>query len=172
MLMVYFMDNLDRKREIYISKHASNTDFHLNICGLFITLLMQYSHPWRIVNTFYPILIFSVIMFIKVIFIRRSRLNRIFFFKGFVAMMFGVFFFIRGLDDDNDYLRINHGLWHCSASIATFYLWQSIDKDKPVQSLKNVKLTSQARFELLKVVKVILTLKFFTPLEHKQPHYQ
>ena len=50
--------------------------------------------------------------------------------KGCLIMAVGIIGFAKGLDDENDYLRLWHGLWHCFGSVAYFYLWQSIDKDR------------------------------------------
>lgn len=171
MLMVYFMDNLDVKGNFMISKHNSLSDLQLNLFGLFIVMIMQANHPWELYNTIYPIMFYTVLLMFKVLFIRRSRLNTRYFLKGVFFMVFAVFFFARGLNDDNDVLRLSHGLWHLFGGISSFYLWQSIDKDKPHSAVKNLKLTAQPRFELWPVVKSLLKLQFFTRQDAYLPHY-
>ena len=44
--------------------------------------------------------------------------------------MLAFYCFGRGLDDDNDYLRIFHGMWHCFGSVAIFYINQSVDRNQ------------------------------------------
>ena len=167
MLMVYFMDNLDKRGDLYFSKHSSNTDTQLNLIGLFITMIMQANHPWKLENTTTPILIFVGVLCLKLVFVRKSRLNKYYFGRGVSIMTFAVYFFIRGLDDKNDFLRLNHGLWHCCCGLSSFYLWQSIDKDKGDLSIKNIKLSPQPRFELVTVLKKLLKLEFFQSQEVK-----
>jgi hypothetical protein len=43
---------------------------------------------------------------------------------GLNLLIPAIYFFIKGLDDENDYLRINHGMWHLFIGIAFFYLYQ------------------------------------------------
>ena len=39
-------------------------------------------------------------------------------------MLISLFFFYKGLDDLNDYLRIWHALWHFFVGITSFYFMQ------------------------------------------------
>jgi predicted membrane channel-forming protein YqfA (hemolysin III family) len=45
------------------------------------------------------------------------------FYIGLAFMAIALFFFVRGLDDDNDYLRFNHGLWHLFVGISFYFLY-------------------------------------------------
>jgi predicted membrane channel-forming protein YqfA (hemolysin III family) len=45
---------------------------------------------------------------------------------GTIALVF----FVRGLDEDNDYLRINHGLWHFFVGLAIYFVYHSKQKGK------------------------------------------
>ena len=40
---------------------------------------------------------------------------------GISALCVGIFFFVDGLDDPNDYLRISHGIWHVCASAFGYF---------------------------------------------------
>ena len=40
-------------------------------------------------------------------------------------MITAFYFFYRGLDDYNDYLRFYHGMWHLFISFFAFWMWQS-----------------------------------------------
>lgn len=122
-LMIYWMDNLQHKENgTYHSKQFCNTDLILNLCGLFLTMIMQANHPWELQNTIIPILIFIAICLFKNICIRPARFNKAYMKRGLIWMGLAVYCFIKGLDEDSDYLRIYHGLWHCGGSISSFYL--------------------------------------------------
>ena len=38
----------------------------------------------------------------------------------------GIYFFIKGLNEYDDYLRFNHGMWHLCAGISSLYGFQSL----------------------------------------------
>mmetsp|Transcript_27135 Transcript_27135/g.26796 ORF Transcript_27135/g.26796 Transcript_27135/m.26796 type:complete len:116 (+) Transcript_27135:243-590(+) len=110
-LIIYWMDNLQVKgKNIYSSRLLCDVDIMLNFGGLFLTMLMQLNHPWEIKNTITPILIFGSICIIKNLFYRPSRFNRKYVIKGSVILCFAVICFIKALDEENDYLRLYHGL--------------------------------------------------------------
>ena len=130
-LAITLMDNLDRKPDgSYASVHFSRTDLHLGMIGFIITLIMQFKHPWRLENTLIPILIFFAIMGIKNTFIRRPRIDWYYFNRGFSFMSIAAVFFVLGLDENKDYLRFYHGMWHCFVGISSVYLRQMIPKDQ------------------------------------------
>jgi Protein of unknown function (DUF3522) len=160
MLFVYWMDNLYYKKGSYYSKHSVPTDLHLNMIGLFLTMLMQAKGPWALENTIYPILLYFILFILKVLFVRRPRFNGYYIKRGACMLFIAIFFFSKGLDENTDYLRINHGMWHCFVGISSFFLWQSIDKDRVISS-EIIKYPNQPRFEIRFVLKKILTLNFF-----------
>jgi predicted membrane channel-forming protein YqfA (hemolysin III family) len=45
---------------------------------------------------------------------------------GTLFLCVGLFFFVDGLDDDNDYLRLSHGIWHLSASVFGYYCIEAV----------------------------------------------
>jgi predicted membrane channel-forming protein YqfA (hemolysin III family) len=53
---------------------------------------------------------------------RIPRFNRNFYI-AFGILIIAMVFFVRGLDEDNDYLRLNHGLWHMSASLSAYFFF-------------------------------------------------
>lgn len=161
MLFIYWMDNLSKKNGSYYSKHVSSTDLQLNMTGLFITMLMQANHPWRLQNTLIPIFLFLALFILKICFIRKPRYNSYYVKRGTGLLLVAVFFFIRGLDEHKDYLRINHGMWHCFVGFSSFYLWQSIDKDRSEEG-KIVKCQYQPRFQFWTVIKKLFMMEFFT----------
>ena len=159
MLFVYWMDNLHEKNGQYYSKHVVPADIHLNTIGLFIVLLMQAKHAWRLENTIIPILIFIVLFILKLIFIGKSRFNRYYLTRGVGILLVAVYFFSKGLDEHSDYLRFYHGMWHCFVGFSSFFLWQSIDKDR-ADDTKILKCAYQTRFTFWSVLKHILFLGF------------
>ena len=62
-LFVYWMDNLQFKKNRYYSINNPDIDLQLLMIGFFITMIMQANHPWLLENTYIPILIF-VFLFI------------------------------------------------------------------------------------------------------------
>jgi hypothetical protein len=85
--------------------------------GLGLTLIAQQRNPWDLLNTIYPIIPYVVLLF--GCFVGSSpRLFRRSFSLGVLCMVPAVFCFYKGLDDDRDYLRIWHGLWHVSINAA------------------------------------------------------
>jgi predicted membrane channel-forming protein YqfA (hemolysin III family) len=46
---------------------------------------------------------------------------------GGVFAVIGFYFFVTGLDENNDYLRINHGMWHLTAGV---FVWNILDAVK------------------------------------------
>lgn len=89
--------------------------------------------PWNIVCTIIPILFSLSIVLVKIFLTREFiRVDKKIYS---LAALFGViagYFFYKGLDDLNDYLRLNHGLWHFFAGIAIylFYLGKEIKTEK------------------------------------------
>ena len=108
-----------------------------------------------------PIIIYFAAFILKLTFGRRPRFNSYFLKRGGGMLLIAIFFFIRGLDENQDYLRINHGMWHCLAGTSSFFIWQSIDKDKPIDA-ENVKYSNQNRYTYWYVIKRMLTLKVFS----------
>ena len=135
-LAIFLMDNLDYSSKDHSSQYECVTDRVLCYLGLFLTIIMQTKHPWDLENTVVPVVLFYLILIIKIVFVRRPRINRKNFNKGIMILGFGVICFYKGLDDENDYLRIWHGLWHCGGSISLFYFYQSLMKDKDIGNLQ------------------------------------
>ncbi len=61
------------------------------------------------------------------------------FHKGVAFLILSLVFFARGLDEDHDYLRISHGLWHCFGATSFYFMFSasvSIDIVKGEESHK------------------------------------
>ena len=92
-----------------------------------LTLFCQELGPWKIECTIIPILFCALCLLWNVCLIwpqleRRSHFNHLW-RRGFVLMALALIFFYRGLDEDNDYLRINHGLWHLCIGFSVYYYY-------------------------------------------------
>lgn len=133
-LAVFLMDNIDKSSQEYSSQHECVTDRALCYLALFLTMIMQTKHPWDLENTIVPVALFYMILVGKIIFYRAPRVNKVNLNKGLTVLGFGIICFYKGLDDNNDYLRIWHGMWHCCGSIALFFFYQSLMKDKSAGS--------------------------------------
>jgi hypothetical protein len=169
MLFIYWMDNLNFKKGNYFSTHTCPKDVHLNMLGLILVLIMQANHPWKLENTVIPIMVFFLALIFKTIFIRRPRYNSYYIKRGSIMLFIAICFFVKGLDEYTDYLRISHGMWHCFVQLSSFYLWQSIDKDAPLEGV--VKCESQKRFEFFTVFKTILYLRILKDVSSSNPKF-
>lgn len=160
MLFVYWMDNLHYKQGKYYSIHTPDTDFQLNMIALFITMIIQANHPWLIENTYVPILMFVFLFLLSVLLGRRPRFNLYYLKRGLGMLIIAICCFIKGLDEFSDYLRIYHGLWHCFIGFGSFFLWQSIDKDR--QDARPIhKFVKQPRFTFFQVIVNMLTFNSY-----------
>lgn len=95
-----------------------------NFISLIITFLFQFDHFWEIRNTIIPILLCIFCLVLNYVFCGVPKINKSYLLKGLGFLTIAIFMFIYGLDDDKDYLRIFHSLWHFFIGISTFYLWQ------------------------------------------------
>eukprot|EP00013_Stygamoeba_regulata_P013912 CAMPEP_0177669082 /NCGR_PEP_ID=MMETSP0447-20121125/23208_1 /TAXON_ID=0 /ORGANISM="Stygamoeba regulata, Strain BSH-02190019" /LENGTH=208 /DNA_ID=CAMNT_0019175839 /DNA_START=15 /DNA_END=641 /DNA_ORIENTATION=+ len=110
------------------------------ICVCVVTWCQE-AGPWDIRYTIGPLILPG--LFLIVHYFRTGRfasMRRMDVFKGagFIAVAF--IFFARGLDEDNDYLRLNHGLWHVFSSIAFHFFLSAKVLPGEVRSTLNIKL--------------------------------
>ncbi len=160
-LLIYLMDNLDTDSEgRYLSVHDCRVDRQLAYIGLFITLLMQTSHPWHLENTVVPILLYLGLFVAKILFVRKPRYNLYYLKRGIGLLGIAVFCFVKGLDDLNDYLRIWHGCWHMFGSISLFFTLHTVEKDKPDKTVHIDTFARQDKFEFWEVFFYVYGLKF------------
>jgi predicted membrane channel-forming protein YqfA (hemolysin III family) len=107
--------------------------------GLAFCLTCQERAPWNVIFTVVPIVVPAVLatirMYLFVPIEYRSRFNSQDILRASLLMACGIFFFILGLDDDNDYLRIKHGLWHAFVGASFYYFFKSKDPS-PASTIK------------------------------------
>eukprot|EP01127_Copromyxa_protea_P000679 TRINITY_DN10583_c0_g1_i1.p1 TRINITY_DN10583_c0_g1~~TRINITY_DN10583_c0_g1_i1.p1 ORF type:complete len:208 (-),score=13.48 TRINITY_DN10583_c0_g1_i1:33-623(-) len=90
---------------------------------LMICLWCQEKGPWDVVYTIIPIVFSFIVMLFNWFFVLKTippvgpR-----FWMGTSFGLVALFFFYQGLDDDNDWIRLNHGLWHFFAGCSIFSL--------------------------------------------------
>ena len=80
-------------------------------------------HPWKIENTVVPIIVFFILLGLSLVLRGKGKYNYYALKRGWILLSIACVFFYFGLDDDNDYLRIFHGMWHTFGNLASFYLW-------------------------------------------------
>jgi hypothetical protein len=91
------------------------------------TILCQEKLPWVEFYTMIPILfvlIYTVCRYLLLPIHYRPRYSRKNLIIGGVIFSVGIFFFVLGLDNKNDYLRIKHGLWHLFGGISLIFLFR------------------------------------------------
>jgi len=108
---------------------SSENKLEANFISLIIIFLFQFDHFWKIENTIFPILICLACMLVNFILKGVPRVNKEMLLRGLFFLIIAIIMFIFGLDDEKDYLRIYHSLWHFFIGIATFYLWQVQESD-------------------------------------------
>mmetsp|Transcript_33979 Transcript_33979/g.59213 ORF Transcript_33979/g.59213 Transcript_33979/m.59213 type:complete len:254 (+) Transcript_33979:1345-2106(+) len=160
---VYLMDNVDKEENYYKSAFETRQDRHLLYVGMGLTLVFQTDAPWRLENTVTPIVLYGVLLIIKTL-MCRPRVNFAYFKPGLSLLLFGCFCFYKGLDDRNDYLRIWHGCWHLFAGASTFFILQSIDKDRPKFPNCLTYTMGRERYSFWSVVRYLATLGLGKPL--------
>lgn len=104
---------------------------------LCITLWFQERSPWAVSHTLIPILITCVISLSYAFFIRSSRPR----YNGNAAigavlLGIGFIFFALGLDDEHDWLRLYHGLWHSFAGLSAYFFFYCRSSD-PANEIEN-----------------------------------
>jgi hypothetical protein len=89
------------------------------IC-MVVTLFCQEKGPWKIEYTIIPIVFATMIAIGRWILVPEIRpvIEKSKIWLGLFLTAVAIFFFVRGLDDDNDYMRINHMLWHLFIALA------------------------------------------------------
>eukprot|EP01112_Ceratiomyxa_fruticulosa_P009646 TRINITY_DN2525_c0_g1_i1.p1 TRINITY_DN2525_c0_g1~~TRINITY_DN2525_c0_g1_i1.p1 ORF type:complete len:232 (+),score=23.99 TRINITY_DN2525_c0_g1_i1:219-914(+) len=100
--------------------------------SLAFTLYCQELSPWNIMCTVVPILLPLLLLIAKLLYNRKvpAWIKSTSFRIGLLLLVVAVFFFVRGLDDDNDYLRINHGLWHFFIGLSFYFLFHGVRMKK------------------------------------------
>lgn len=107
----------------------SNKQLRLNLFSLCFVLVMQAENPWDLFNTIFPIIVFGLIVLYDYYRNGIPKYNTHSIRKGASILIVAIAMFVKGLDDQNDYLRIAHSLWHVTIGINMFYLWQIQEKE-------------------------------------------
>ncbi len=112
--------------------------------------------PWNINYTIVPIAIPIAILLGKMMYLARGSNHSVFdvlhwytrksphwlfnkhFNIGMFFMTVAMFFFVRGLDDENDYLRYNHGLWHLFVGFAFYFLFNAPDVTTNLKQTRHI----------------------------------
>jgi hypothetical protein len=105
---------------------------HVSGCGyarkavymtLVVAILCQERDPWNITFTIAPILLFDVVVVVlKVWYWGRVRVTYNWRRLGasLAILAIGSYFFFKGLNEFEDYLRLNHGIWHMMAALSSY----------------------------------------------------
>lgn len=96
--------------------------------SLAFTLWCQEVSPWDVLYTIIPIAACLISVLIFSFFNPKLRPNykRKNLIIGILFLSIAIFFFVRGLDDANDWIRLNHGLWHFFMSFAFYFFKNSV----------------------------------------------
>ncbi|KAL9644559.1 hypothetical protein ABK040_009423 [Willaertia magna] len=118
---------LERKRQLLYRESVYYE--YLQWSALLFTLLCQEKAPWVEFYTFLPIIVPSLIVLLRRIFLLEKEIcpsfKRSHLILGVIFLIIGFICFWKGLDDDNDYLRIWHGCWHVFGGLAFYSFFKS-----------------------------------------------
>ncbi len=109
-----------------LTKLNNNLDFKRkkNYIFFFFLLFIQQRGPWVLFNTIFPIVLDFSFSFVLLFLYGKPKYNKSTIKKAGIFMIISLFFFYKGLDDLNDYLRIWHAFWHFFIGITSFYFLQ------------------------------------------------
>eukprot|EP00771_Trimastix_marina_P000577 gnl/Trimastix_PCT/1596.p1 GENE.gnl/Trimastix_PCT/1596~~gnl/Trimastix_PCT/1596.p1 ORF type:complete len:222 (+),score=2.62 gnl/Trimastix_PCT/1596:58-723(+) len=104
-------------------------------CFLFFTLWCQERGPWEIQFTLIPILCMFALFLIRLMFFSRDNMAWCHYqlIWGAIFLVPTCICFARGLDDDHDWIRLWHGLWHFFASLCMYFFISSVPVDHVCQ---------------------------------------
>ena len=95
-----------------------------NYIFFFFLLFVQQRGPWELINTILPLILDFSYAFFLMIKYGKPNYNKSTLQQACLFMLISLFFFYKGLDDLNDYLRIWHAIWHFFVGITSFYFMQ------------------------------------------------
>jgi hypothetical protein len=96
---------------------------------LLVVLIAQERGPWKLQHTVAPIACSLLVPVLSFGLGRRSpAFNWRSFLVGSMILALAIIFFARGLDEVNDYLRVNHALWHVCVGLSAYHLWASVPR--------------------------------------------
>mmetsp|Transcript_29042 Transcript_29042/g.69302 ORF Transcript_29042/g.69302 Transcript_29042/m.69302 type:complete len:245 (+) Transcript_29042:39-773(+) len=104
-------------------------DQYTKFSFLALVLILQERGPWELKHTVWPIVLSLFVPLISHGSVRRRPdFNYRTFVTGLGILSLAFVFFAHGLDDNNDYLRFSHALWHVFVGVSAFYLWASVPR--------------------------------------------
>jgi hypothetical protein len=118
----------------------------LNIISFLVIVTMQTKHPWDLFNTIVPIVLFALVPLYDYWNNGLPEFNKEAVKKALTILVIAISMFVKGLDDENDYLRFYHSLWHVAIAISSYYIWQFQD-DKVCDYTTEVRMMKNIIFE-------------------------
>eukprot|EP01084_Bolivina_argentea_P018752 34891_1 len=131
LLMIYLID----------MSHYPNLRACFELVTFGIVLITQEKAPWKLINTLMPIGFWSSIALIRhtgcfLMYGMKPNYHLTNFKIGWSVMLVAIYFFVKGLDEKNDYLRLHHSAWHLCVTIASYWLWQIVETENPKNKIK------------------------------------
>lgn len=98
---------------------------YLQYAVLFAVIIVQEAAPWDVTYTIVPVAACICVPVVSHLLNRRRRQGLVLrrFFIGLAACAVGIFFFVLGLDDMSDPVRIFHGLFHICIAATIFFFF-------------------------------------------------
>lgn len=117
----------------YFMQNQLQNRLQLSWIYLFLVIILQQQYYTNLVATLGPIVLSFIVMLVKLAFfenwVTAKPINKVYLKRGLPFILVGLLAFIKGLDDQHDYLRLWHGLWHLSISTGTYHILQVLEED-------------------------------------------
>lgn len=116
-MILFLLGNLHSKSHI------------LEYSTLISTMVIQQKDPWNFMYSIIPQLIYVIIgIIIRILHYNHYKVNYNWnqLYLSLLTLGLGTFFLVRGLDDKNDYLRINHGMWHITICVFGYFAFNAV----------------------------------------------
>ena len=136
----------------------NNINLMLNYVSFFIVLIFQIEDPFKNENIFAPLIIILIIYLISLVFLGFPKINKdICIYKTILYLVIGGGAFILSIDENKDYLRIIHSIWHLFICLQGFYTWQ-IKEDRFI-NMKELLFKPKEYFLIIENVETEITNK-------------
>ena len=115
---------------LHVMGAVTPRDHSLKWSTLLLSIVIQEPDPWNVAYTVAPC-IWAVVLgaAIRVYHWKERQVSydRRRMATGLLWLIAGLVFFVVGLDDPNDYLRMSHGMWHVCASLFGYYCIDAVE---------------------------------------------
>jgi hypothetical protein len=89
-----------------------------------VVIIFQEIDPWNLKNTVYPSLMFFYLSLYFLLYKGLPKYNFYNLKRGIIILFCAFAFFTKALNEDTDYMRLFHWIWHMFCCLSVFFLFQ------------------------------------------------